>query len=230
MGNRAQNRITLTLEGHKIPGRQFITGINALFKLINAVSDAVMDTRGAIDWVVSVEPGSVIVHFDPESPAADQVPKAIEAISDGLARLEDGWENRPSYFNDDALRSSQNLFLLSTQKISSRVLADSTSLVTVVLPFVNFRDEYIVTRNTLTSSTLVFFPCSLLQLSVTSFENFPIIFGVLHCSIASKRRHGVVTDGLFSLLVGGVSVHINTNHMIRIAEVLVYMTHLMSSP
>ena len=109
MDNRAQNRITLTLQGHKIPGRQFVTGINALFKLINAVSDAVMDTREAIDWVVSVEPGSVIVHFDPESPAADQVPKAIEAISDGLARLENGWENRPSYFNDDALRSAKSL-------------------------------------------------------------------------------------------------------------------------
>ena len=38
--NRAQNRITLTLEGPKIPGTQFVTGINALFKLINAVSDA----------------------------------------------------------------------------------------------------------------------------------------------------------------------------------------------
>ena len=107
MGNRAQNRITLTLEGQKIPGEQFVAGINALFKLINAVSGEVMD--GAIDWVVSVEPGSVVVHFDPESMSADHVPKAIEAISDGLARLENGRENRPRYFNDDALRSAKSL-------------------------------------------------------------------------------------------------------------------------
>ena len=107
MGNRAQNRITLTLEGQKIPGEQFVAGINALFKLINAVSGEVMD--GAIDWVVSVEPGSVVVHFDLESMSADHVPKAIEAISDGLARLENGRENRPRYFNDDALRSAKSL-------------------------------------------------------------------------------------------------------------------------
>ena len=90
--NRAQNRITLTLEGPKIPGTQFVTGINALFKLINVVSDEVMDTRRAVDWVVSVEPGSVVVHFDPEPETAliDDVPKAIKFISDGLAHLEAG--------------------------------------------------------------------------------------------------------------------------------------------
>ena len=109
--NRAQNRITLTLEGPKIPGTQFVTGINALFKLINVVSDDVMDTRRAVDWVVSVEPGSVVVHFDPEPGTAliDDVPKAIKFISDGLAHLEDGREDRPSYFNDDALKSAKSL-------------------------------------------------------------------------------------------------------------------------
>ena len=109
--NRAQNRITLTLEGPKIPGTQFVTGINALFKLINVVSDEVMDTRRAVDWVVSVEPGSVVVHFEPEPETAfmDDVPKAIKFISDGLAHLEDGREDRPSYFNDDALISAKSL-------------------------------------------------------------------------------------------------------------------------
>ncbi len=107
--NRAQNRITLTLEGHKISGKQFVTGINALFKLINAVSDEVTDDRGAIDWVVSVAPGSVVVHFDPESTPEDNASKAIEAISEGLEHLEDGRENRPNYFNDNALRSAKNL-------------------------------------------------------------------------------------------------------------------------
>ena len=109
--NHSHNRITLTLEGPKIPGTQFVTGINALFKLINAVSGEVMDTQRAVDWVVSVEPGSVVVHFDPESETAhkDDVPKAIKCISEGLAHLEDGREDRPSYFNDDALKSAKSL-------------------------------------------------------------------------------------------------------------------------
>lgn len=103
-------RLTLKLDGQHITADRFVKALTSFVALINEVSEAVTNERGAFRWIVSVESGSAVVHFRPESYRADAtfVPLSMKAINDGLEVLENRPE-RPRFWSDTALRKAKDL-------------------------------------------------------------------------------------------------------------------------
>ena len=93
--------------------------------------------------------------------------------------------------------------MLSARKISFRLSADSSTVVTVSLPSLELGEEYIVMRNSCTSSMLISIVCNLLRLCLNSVKNFPFIFRMLRVAMTADGFSEVVADGV------PVSVHDN---------------------
>jgi len=111
------NRLTLEIQGTRIPASRFKAGFQAFLSEINAVADEIAGKRNAIDWYLTLEPGSAIVHFDPEARAMDEseIRGAFEVIREGMVALEARHEVWPAHYTESALRSHRTL---------ARVLAD----------------------------------------------------------------------------------------------------------
>ena len=103
-------RLTLKLDGQHITAERFVKAVASFVALINDVSEAVTNERGAFRWIVSVESGSAIVHFRPEPHRADAsfVPLSVKAINDGLDMLDKRAE-RPRFWSDNALRRAKEI-------------------------------------------------------------------------------------------------------------------------
>ncbi|MGE0876592.1 MAG: hypothetical protein AB7O31_18155 [Burkholderiales bacterium] len=103
-------KLTLKLDGRHITAERFVKAVSSFVALINEVSEAVTNERGAFRWIVSVESGSAIVHFQPEPQHADAMyaPVSVKAINDGFELLEARAE-RPRYWSDVALRKAKDL-------------------------------------------------------------------------------------------------------------------------
>lgn len=107
---RPNNQLKLEIDGPKITADKFARGVNAFVHLIGDVADNVADKRNALRWIVSVEPGSILIKVIPESDKApsDIIPSTIKAIGDGIDVIENRAE-RPRYFSDNALKNVQEL-------------------------------------------------------------------------------------------------------------------------
>jgi hypothetical protein len=111
MSRRSEpKQLTLKLDGQHITAERFVKAVSSFVALINEVSEAVTNERGAFRWIVTVESGSAIVHFRPEPRHADAIyaPVSVKAVNDGFEMLEKRAE-RPRYWSDNALRKAKDL-------------------------------------------------------------------------------------------------------------------------
>lgn len=99
-------RLTLDLEGARIPSDRFRRAVNAFLDLVEQVGREVSGRK--VDWIVSVKGGSAHLSATPE--AAPHLPAAeiVRVISSGV-RLVERRAQRPRYFSDDALESMREL-------------------------------------------------------------------------------------------------------------------------
>ncbi len=99
-----QNTIIFEIEGPRITAEKFTHGIRTFFKLIEDVALDVTGKRKAIDWIVSVKPGSITLCATPESSIVppELVNETINAIGNGIESISQK-EVRPPHFSDNAL-------------------------------------------------------------------------------------------------------------------------------
>lgn len=102
--------LSLKLSGERITAERFLKSVSSFFGLIAEVSDAVAGQRGAVQWIVSARPGSVIVEFKPLPVKVDTdvVSASVRAVREGFGLLARKPE-RPRYWSDVALRRAKEL-------------------------------------------------------------------------------------------------------------------------
>lgn len=106
-----KNEITLMLDGPKITASKFVAGVNAFFRLINEVTDEVTQKKHAVEWLVSVKPGSDLVIARPEITEnnARFIPEIKQTVKSGIEFVETGANERPPCFTDEAMEAIKTL-------------------------------------------------------------------------------------------------------------------------
>jgi hypothetical protein len=104
-------KFTIMIDGPNILAPKFIEAIQAFYATINDVAEQVIQDKNVIQWVVSVEEGSDLVHFKPFSSEQRPLPydEISRAISGGIEMLEGGTDHRPEFFTDIALEGIKRL-------------------------------------------------------------------------------------------------------------------------
>lgn len=112
IGKQAQSpqQLTLKIEGARITADRFLKAVSSFVALINDVAESVTQERSAFRWIISVEKGSAIVHFNPEPYRAEakQLSVSMRAIRDGFETIEKH-PQRPRFWSDNALRKAKEL-------------------------------------------------------------------------------------------------------------------------
>jgi len=104
------DRLSLKLSGERITAERFLKSVSSFFGLVAEVSDAVAGQKGAVQWIVSAHPGSVVVEFRPVAikVGADVVSTCVRSIREGFSLLA-GKPERPRYWSDIALKRAKEL-------------------------------------------------------------------------------------------------------------------------
>ncbi len=121
-------RITLKLDGKGITAERFLKSVSAFVGLINEVADTAVGSENTFSWIVTVESGSDIVHFEPvpKSGLSNQIATSLQAIEDGFALIEERAE-RPQYWSDVALKKAKEMSeALDTVNESLNLISIST--------------------------------------------------------------------------------------------------------
>jgi hypothetical protein len=112
MADRANERITLRLEGPKITADQFARAVNAFFDLLDEVSREMTESAQAVRWIITLEHGSNLLHAYPEVKETRIKPTTlVRTISKGVG-LVGKRAQRPRYFTDSALRLTRDLAIV----------------------------------------------------------------------------------------------------------------------
>jgi hypothetical protein len=105
-----KSAIKLEMSGPKITADIFSRSVRTFFDLIEEVAANVSAKRRAIDWLVSIESGSITICARPESvngsPAL--VAKTTRAVAKGIKAIAQR-SRRPAYFSDTALQKLHEL-------------------------------------------------------------------------------------------------------------------------
>ena len=108
--------LTFEIDGPRITAQRFRTGFNAFLQMADEVANSVAGKSHAhaIEWLLSVEPGSVRVHIAPEAinMSPERIPvaiMAINAIQAGLESLEVGNDVWPEHFSEKALEAAKTM-------------------------------------------------------------------------------------------------------------------------
>ena len=103
--------LTFEVDGPKITAHDFNRSFSAFLELANEVANDIAGRSRAIEWILSVEAGSVRVQVTPEAVHIDpkQIPTAINAIRDGLEFLEAGKHDWPDHFSEKALANVRHM-------------------------------------------------------------------------------------------------------------------------
>lgn len=111
MAKFSPNSLTFEIDGPRITAQRFRKGFNAFLQMADEVADSVAGKPHAVEWLLSVEPGSVCVHIAPEANQIhpEQIPVAIDAIQTGLAALEIGDDIWPEHFSEKALEAAKTM-------------------------------------------------------------------------------------------------------------------------
>src|SRR5262249_50272513 len=97
-------RLTLDLKGPKVTKDQFKQAVDAFLALIDDLSVKLGDIAEHVQWIITVEPGSVRLNADPEPTRPKAQPmKVTRSIAAGVRTL-DRRAQRPAHFSDRALR------------------------------------------------------------------------------------------------------------------------------
>ena len=118
--------LTFEIDGPKITAHDFNRSFKAFLELANEVANDIAGKSRAIEWILSVEAGSVRVQVTPEAVNIDpkQIPTAINAIQDGLDFLEAGKHDWPNHFSEKALnnvRYMSRVVSRSKEELSIRI-------------------------------------------------------------------------------------------------------------
>ena len=143
-----QDRLTFKVEGARITAARFKAQFDAFLDMANEVADSVADKRQSVDWIVSVEPGSVVVHIDAEPKRIEPsiIPYAVSAIKKGIQSLESGTEEWPEHFTEKALTSMRKI---------ADVLAKSNGELSHVKIGYNGSSKNVTTRSLATVDSLL---------------------------------------------------------------------------
>ncbi len=116
--DRGQSHLSLRIEGQPIAASHFCSGISSCLSLASAVSDSVAGRANSFSWYVEVEDGNRLVHYHPRAKSAPEshIPKALDAIVDGLRKIDSGCTQRPLHFSDRSLRMAMRLAALASRR------------------------------------------------------------------------------------------------------------------
>lgn len=107
-----EEKITLNIDGPKVTASKLLKGMQAFYTLLNHVSDSLSQKKNSIQWLGAVKSGSNLLEIMP-APSKNMDETAFINIEDvlmtGLLMLESGTEDRPPYFDDEALESAKEL-------------------------------------------------------------------------------------------------------------------------
>ena len=111
MTKSSPNSLVFEIDGPRITAQHFRKGFNAFLQMADEVANSVAGKSHALDWLLSVEPGSVRVHITPEANRLrpEKIPVAIDAIQTGLAALEVGDDVWPEHFLEKALEAAKTM-------------------------------------------------------------------------------------------------------------------------
>ncbi|MBW8039877.1 MAG: hypothetical protein FVQ85_07765 [Planctomycetes bacterium] len=106
-----KNIIKLEIDGPRITADKFTHSVKTFFDLINDVATDVTGKRKAVEWIVSVEKGSIglCATAEPIDIPAKDVTDIVQAIEKGIQAISKRRKKRPDHFSDNALKK---LFIL----------------------------------------------------------------------------------------------------------------------
>ncbi|MEO5361752.1 MAG: hypothetical protein H7843_15115 [Nitrospirota bacterium] len=108
--------LTLALKGEIITSKKLRDSISAFYDFVDEISEQVSGKKKHIEWIVTPEHGSIILHnipVDNGEISSDIISTALCAIHDGINNLKSKTE-RPEYFSDKALEHLKKLVFIST--------------------------------------------------------------------------------------------------------------------
>jgi hypothetical protein len=103
-------RLVLEISGPQITADKFTKGVSAFLGILKDVSRNVSGTPQGVRWVVTVQPGSVLVAYHPQVVKAPPavVPEILDAVETGIQAVESGSAS-PKYWSDSSLRQAAQL-------------------------------------------------------------------------------------------------------------------------
>jgi hypothetical protein len=112
------NDITLKIEGRKITVEKFKKAIDCFFDIITSVGRNVTQGDDSLEWLISVEPGSALIHARPQSRSGNPYfeSKATEAIVKGVRTLESGEQRFPASFSEKTIEAVRDLAMIRDER------------------------------------------------------------------------------------------------------------------
>lgn len=107
-----EEKITLNIDGPKVTASKLLKGMQAFYALLIQVTDSVSHKKNSIQWLAAVKSGSNLLELMPTTSKDidDATLAQIDiALIKGIKMLEDGIEDRPAYFSDEALEAAKEL-------------------------------------------------------------------------------------------------------------------------
>lgn len=100
-----KNTIRLEISGPKITADKFTRSVRTFFDLINDVAADIAGKRGAIEWIVSVEPGSIGLCATAEcvNGSPQLASRTVKVFENGIKAVSKR-TRRPAHFSDNALK------------------------------------------------------------------------------------------------------------------------------
>ena len=110
MKNKSQNRIIFKIDGDKITSEKFSHSVRTFFEIIEDVAANFTGKRKAVEWIISVKPGSIglCATAEPINIPESEVIKTIDTIGKGIEAISKR-EKPPEYFTDNVLEKLYHL-------------------------------------------------------------------------------------------------------------------------
>jgi len=108
--NYQKNSIRLEMSGPRITAEKFSRSVRTFFDLIDDVATDIAGKRKAVEWLVSVESGSVTICATPEcvNGSPKLVAQTVSAVQKGLEAISKR-ARRPAHFSENALKKLYEL-------------------------------------------------------------------------------------------------------------------------
>lgn len=110
--NKKTHTLTLEISGSRITADKFRKEVNAFLDAINEVVKDFSGASGHVRWIVTVSPGSAILHLRPETTTprlpTRKMKKLMSVIHSGFEVIETT-STKPPHFNDVALSKAKEM-------------------------------------------------------------------------------------------------------------------------
>jgi len=106
-----KDTIKLVIDGPRITADKFTHSVKTFFELINDVATDVTGKKKSIEWLVSVEKGSISLcaTAEPAGISTKDVSDTIQAIDKGIKAISNRQGKKPKNFSDNALKKLYSL-------------------------------------------------------------------------------------------------------------------------